>query len=103
MLRSLFVYDVNKKQLHINDVPEEINDRTDYYCMACGGKMIARKGKERVHHFAKPPKSSGCGTDYHDRIVMQISAHLNVLIGKKKKNKNYGLPVSVGKSMDIIY
>lgn len=46
----------------VREAPPSDTDH-DYACLGCGGRMIARRGSERVWHFAHYKPNSTCGSE----------------------------------------
>lgn len=56
----LFALDKDGKRIHI----ETTCNKQDYFCATCGDKLVLRKGKIRIHHFAHPSNSE-CTDSWH--------------------------------------
>lgn len=44
--------DADGNIIDIEDVPDRYDDRGTYTCPLCQGRLVARKGQKRIHHFA---------------------------------------------------
>ena len=42
--------DANENSVYIDDVPN--GKKCECHCRECGGVLIARQGRKRIHHFA---------------------------------------------------
>lgn len=57
---ALIAYGVRRGELvHVHGVPSGL--ACECYCVACGGLLIARKGRIRIHHFAHAVDASCVG------------------------------------------
>jgi ssDNA-binding Zn-finger/Zn-ribbon topoisomerase 1 len=56
----LFALDKDNKRLHI----EKTFTNQDYFCPLCGEKLVLKKGRIRIHHFAHPNHSE-CTDSWH--------------------------------------
>lgn len=92
----------------MTDVPQDIKEREQYFCMNCNGKMIAKKGPIISDHFAIYSNTIGCGSDFHDQVLMQFKAHFETLILKNIPqpiwfNCNCGKRHNLNILKDVIY
>ena len=67
--------------VHISDVPSGLD--CECVCTACGGRLIAKKGKIKVHHFAHYDSEEcqyGYETSLHLAVKQLIMEHKKIML-----------------------
>jgi len=49
------------KLVNINEIDDNYTGK--YFCLICGQELIAKKGNERIHHFAHKNDTNNCSKE----------------------------------------